>query len=468
MLANLGAYLEFPDGWNSFKDGLDEHIREALTVHVPATPDSPGKTYYMWNIPYSGIVRIQRGFLPYLRSAGIEVNIYQDKRIDDNPFFLSPECRMDMRPHQEEQVESIMRGEQGIIVAPPGAGKTIAVLEAVRRLQRRSLIIVDKINIAQQWQQAWKDLTDGFAPIISGETKYSIEEDEYFVMIITQQSLAKLTGFQIEKLPFGFVCLDECHHVSAPTFTKTLGSFGARFRIGCSATPTRADGLEKISQLVLGPILHRAEYTGFTPSVERVFTGFDYPFWGTHGVTSDQICQLPKCKKNGLKHSHRNNYASVIKELVEDKRRNILIASKIVSNTHKTNLVVSDRLGHLDTLRNLCAGYLTHESYMLTGREKGSERERIRELAAQGPCTIFSTIAKEALDIPRLDRLYLTWPTRKEHLLEQQIGRITRTHPDKVDAVVYDFVDDCSVLESQAYDRLRFYKSKNYLVKGSL
>jgi superfamily II DNA or RNA helicase len=69
---------------------------------------------------------------------------------------------------------------------------------------------------------------------------------------------------------------------------------------------------------------------------------------------------------------------------------------------------------------------------------------------------IFSTIADEALDIPRLDRGYLAFPSKNVETVKQQIGRFTRTHDEKDSAIIYDFKDPLvGVLKTQFNGRLR-------------
>jgi superfamily II DNA or RNA helicase len=69
-------------------------------------------------------------------------------------------------------------------------------------------------------------------------------------------------------------------------------------------------------------------------------------------------------------------------------------------------------------------------------------------------------IAKEGLDIPRLDRLFLVAGGRNEAELEQKVGRIQRACPGKLDAVVFDIVDErIGVLRAQYYARRKVYKS---------
>ena len=57
---------------------------------------------------------------------------------------------------------------------------------------------------------------------------------------------------------------------------------------------------------------------------------------------------------------------------------------------------------------------------------------------------LFATysLAKEGLDIPRLDRLFLTTPQKDYAVVTQSVGRVARTCEGKSEPIVYDYVDD--------------------------
>lgn len=457
-------------------------LMKACEVVVPATLDKAEEHIRLWETVFvSGVgeyVCLPRGIVPFLEGGLGPIKI-EDKRVEKHLNSSPLEKEIVLRQNQEGMVKAILQKHEGILVAPPGAGKTIGVLEAVRRSNQRAIIIVDRINIAHQWKDAWFKLYGGEEHCppwqILGDGSGNIHDTSCQLTIALQQTLFNLPRYKLASPSFGFACLDECHHVTAATYMKTINLMPAKYRIGVSATPTRDDGLEKVSQLILGPVIHRVTKAQMKtqkvlvdPKIFRVQTKFDMPFWRTHSVAANQSCDVPNCKKIGKKHSHRNNYSQITSALVEDEKRNAMIWMLIHRNQLHTNLVVSDRLGHLDTLYALCLDdpvFDPDRLHMLTGRESSAERENIYKLAGYGECVIFSTIAKEALDIPRLDRLYLTWPIKRDHLLEQQIGRVTRAHPDKAPPIVYDLVDPCSVLKNQSWNRLKYYNENEYEVE---
>jgi superfamily II DNA or RNA helicase len=59
----------------------------------------------------------------------------------------------------------------------------------------------------------------------------------------------------------------------------------------------------------------------------------------------------------------------------------------------------------------------------------------------------------------------LVWPARKALTLTQQIGRVLRTHPDKREVVIIDYVDDEGMLQAQAQARLRVYRQAGYPIE---
>lgn len=102
---------------------------------------------------------------------------------------------------------------------------------------------------------------------------------------------------------------------------------------------------------------------------------------------------------------------------------------------------------------------------MFTGEQESGERMEIVARADRGRCVLFSTIADEALDIPRLDTLVLAFPGRNVEKYKQKIGRIERSHPDKLAPLVIDFSDDCSVFAGQLQERRQLYASEGLNVR---
>lgn len=97
---------------------------------------------------------------------------------------------------------------------------------------------------------------------------------------------------------------------------------------------------------------------------------------------------------------------------------------------------------------------------MTSKRAKAERLMAIEQMRAGKKRYLFATysLAKEGLDIPRLDRLYLTTPRKDYAVITQSIGRIARTFEGKQDAICYDYVDDIDFCENQFKCRKTSYR----------
>jgi superfamily II DNA or RNA helicase len=470
---HVGSHIAFP--CTDIPLEVLGQIKSDLLIENPVRIEQQKQKIYGWqNLPQyiqlyeerQGWMKVPRGYLLDLLRHLPEFSWDIIHETVSWPTLL-PEPRSawhwSLRLHQAEAVHKIQSREIGIIEAPTGSGKTVTVLAAIKHLNERAVIVVDKTNIVSQWVERCEHFL-GFTPGIVGDGQWDQQQPVTVAMV---QTLCKLPADDPFFNDFGFACLDECHHVTADTYLRVMESFTSKYRIGVSATPDRDNGLVPVALAVLGPVIHsttrnRLEKLGLLikPTVHRIQTDFQFSYWGTHTANPGQQCDKPDCIRND-KHGHRNNYAQMLTALVEDDDRNELIIRRVLDNKEHRNLVISKRLGHLDRLQQILDERLP--SVMLTGRESTEERAEAVRRAAEGPCVLFSTLADEALDIPELDRIYLTWPTKSTAVINQQIGRIVRPAEGKTDALVYDFVDTVGPMYRQGMIRWEFYGSEGFL-----
>ena len=158
-------------------------------------------------------------------------------------------------------------------------------------------------------------------------------------------------------------------------------------------------------------------------------------------------------------------YSSLLTYLAGNRKRNELINADLAHNSNHYNLVLSDRLEHLRVLRELLPDKLRALSAMIDGsmtsKRARAERERaIEDMRVGRKHYLFASyaLAKEGLDIPRLDRLYMVTPKKDYSVVTQSIGRIARVFDGKEDAVCYDYVDDIQFCENQWKRRRAHYR----------
>jgi superfamily II DNA or RNA helicase len=444
---------------------LQDLIEEALTIPnierqkqmeqgIPGWQRLPeGIELFRWDMLTKHLI-LPRGFqetlIEGLSTMGINYEIEDNTVFDQNPHWAFTD-EIELRPWQSKAVLDIFLSRQGIWKAPAGAGKTVGILEAIRRIQCPSIVIVNTLDILNQWRErAHQFLGEDFPVELIGGGKFGISD---YLTIATAHTLhsryddLEKTGFFDE---FSFLCLDECHHATAETYNKLVGRFSARYRVGVSATPDKT-GDFALATNVLGPIIietSREEVdTLIKPKVFRIPTGFNFKYRG-------RIGRVP------------SNYPQLLESLIKDEPRNALIVATLFLNSDGHNLVCSGRLEQLNTLGVLLRKYdYPHRVDLLTGRESAEERKAIIDYASIRPCVVLSTLANEALDIPRLDGIWLVFPQRNPGLIEQQVGRIARQHHDKQYASVFDFCDEAGPLKSQWLTRRAVYNMNKYEIE---
>ncbi len=243
---------------------------------------------------------------------------------------------------------------------------------------------------------------------------------------------------------FGLLILDEAHHVAASTFHAVVDRCPARYRLGLTATPERSDGLTALLDLFLGAPLAVVSHDQLVeagvltiPEVRAVETEFFYPY-----VSAE-------------------DYMPMLAAVAQDEPRNAMIVDSVVAEAQAghTCLVLSGRVEHCHTLVAAVreAGVTAD---VLTGAVKRERRKELLDDARAGRLSVLvaTSIADEGLDLPRLSRVFLAFPSRAKGRTVQRLGRLMRPHPDKQDAVLFDFVDrKVPILRRHHLERKKLY-----------
>jgi superfamily II DNA or RNA helicase len=156
-------------------------------------------------------------------------------------------------PHQTEAVETwyAQRG-RGVVVLPTGTGKTFVAILAIAKTARPALVITPTIDLLNQWHG---ELVTAF-----GDPVGLIGGGHYDLQPITVSTYDS-AYIHMERWGnrYGLLVFDECHHLPGPTYAlSAIGSL-APFRLGLTATPERADGMESAYAELIGPIVYRKE-----------------------------------------------------------------------------------------------------------------------------------------------------------------------------------------------------------------
>ncbi len=316
--------------------------------------------------------------------------------------------------------------DMGILVAPPGSGKTVmgAALLAARR--RNTLILVHSQPLVEQWRARLAaflgvNLSD-IGIIAGGKRKVTGRID-----VATLQSLVKGDAVDDVVATYGHVIVDECHHVPAVSFERVLNAVRAQFVTGLTATLKRRDGLHPIAEMQLGPVrqvLAQAEPDASSRQLIVRPTGL-----------------LPEALPRDA--SIQEIYAA----LATDTARNTLIAGDIRSAAlaGRRVLVLTQRTQHVSIIADLLAQSGVH-TVQLHGRlSTVARRDALATWRSDdGTSRVLVATGRyvgEGFDDPRLDTLFMAAPISWRGTLVQYVGRLTRTSPGKRDIAVYDYLD---------------------------
>ena len=386
-----------------------------------------------------------RNIIPMIDINGVKMDFPVAEKIEYG-------CKIPLYDYQEKAVEEVYWKHYGIIQSPAGSGKTQMGISLIAKLGKRALWLTHTKDLLLQSKERAKQYMGGALLGTITEGKVDIGAGITFA---TVQTMCNLDLSQYKHM-WDVIIVDECHRVAGtPTavsqFSKVLNSLAAKHKYGLSATVHRSDGLIKATFALLGDVIYTVPAEAVADKIMKV--GID-PV--PTGIRISRAC---------MNTDGTLNYAKLIGYLAESEERNKLIVENITANRDNPSLILSDRLGHLETLMAMLPADMREEAVMVSGKmttKKGkAEREQaIADMRSGAKRYLFATysLAKEGLDIPCLERLYMATPQKDYAVITQAIGRIARTSRGKADPVCYDFVDDIQYLVKAYKKRCTTYK----------
>lgn len=342
--------------------------------------------------------------------------------------------------YQETAVTEMLNDNYGILQSPAGSGKTQMGIAIIARLGLRALWITHTRDLLRQSKVRAEQYMDSSLLGTITEGKVSIGEGITFA---TVQTLARVDLKQYEHY-WDVIVVDECHRVAGtPTaltqFYTVLNSLSARHKYGLSATVQRCDGMIKATYSLLGSVAYIVPDEAVADKIMQVGI---YPCSTGIGVS-----------KAILNTDGTINYSCLLEYLITHPVRNAEIVRKIMQNEGRSSLILSDRLQHLENMMSLLPPAMAKDAVMVSGKMtskacKAAREQAIEDMRSGKKKYLFATyaLAKEGLDIPRLERLYLTTPQKDYAVVGQSVGRIARTFDGKQPPICYDFVDDIGYL----------------------
>ena len=375
--------------------------------------------------------------------------IIQD--LADNGMLEFPDM-VPLYEYQEAAVSAMKRAGCGILQSPCGSGKTQMGIALAARIGRKTLWLTHTADLLNQSydraRQYYPEETLG--KITGGRVQIGSH-----MTFATVQPLSKL-DLEKYKYEWDVIIVDECHRVSGTPsgmkmFYRVMSRLAASYKYGLSATVHRSDGLIKSTFAILGDIQYKVPDEAVAEKIMQVEI-----LRRDTGIMTSRSC---------LDTDGTMVYSKLMEYLTGNIARCQIIAEDLVKNQNHSNLILSDRLDHLHLLQNMLPEELKKDSAMIDGRmtskkAKDDRIQAIEDMKAGKKHFLFASfsLAKEGLDIPRLDRLYLTTPKKDYAVVTQSIGRIARTSEGKEQPVCYDYVDQIGFCENQWKRRKTSYR----------
>lgn len=350
--------------------------------------------------------------------------------------------------YQEEVCKKAVLRKNGIIVMPAGSGKTQTALEIIANLGLKTLWITHTIDLLNQsYDRAKSNFENvGLGKIANGKINIGTH--------ITFATVQTLKSIDLQEYADTWDCIivDECHRVcgtpaKAGMFYKVISKLVARFKYGLTATPYRnIKGTERAMFCLLGKTIIE---------LEKDVIG-DRIIPATIIKVKTNFSEIPEeCQET----DGTIKYAQLTTALAKNEDRNNIILTILNKCESNYTLVLTDRISQMKYLKNKL-GY----GNIIDGKTKKDVRENaIQEIREGKEKVLFATygLAKEGLDIPRLDRLILASPHRDKATIIQSIGRIERKFENKENPICYDLVDDLQYFQGMYKSRKSYYKKNN-------
>jgi superfamily II DNA or RNA helicase len=438
-------------------------LKHLASLHNPEFYEKERLRFSTWNTPR--MIRCYRETLDQLllprglrdKAVKIVADAGSELVIADgcpSTTSFSIELLATLSPEQASASEVLGDHDMGVLVAPPGSGKTVIGCAHIARYQVPTLVIVDRKPLMEQWRDRLATHLD-LKPKQIGQLGGGRSKATGIVDIAMVQSLSRRDDLHEFAAGYGLVIVDECHHVPAVTFERAAREIPVRRWLGLTATPYRRDGLQSMMAMHCGPVRHTM--TNNTGPVLRTLDLIVHE--SDHEVSEEG-----------------QHIQAIFRDLVEDTRRTTAICDDISQSVQagRNCLVLTRWTEHLVSITEMLAARGV-EALVLHGQMGKKARASVIEQLAARPddelglvLAATSSLLGEGFDCPALDTLFLAFPIKFKGSVVQYVGRVLRPTETKNRIEVHDYVDvRVPVLARMHEERRRAYSTLGFDVPKS-
>lgn len=433
-------------------------LKHLASLHNPAFYEKERLRFSTWDTPR--MIRCYGENLESLllprglteKAAGLIAEagsrlVIHESRIDPTPIEFAP--TFELRKDQEAALQTLREHELGVLVAAPGAGKTVVACALIAYHQQPTLVIVDRKPLVEQWTERLSTHLGLTAKEI-GQIGGGRNKTTGIVDVAMAQSLARREDLEELSRRYGLVVVDECHHVPAVTFERCVKQIRTRRWLGLTATPYRRDGLQGLITMYCGPIRYQMnEKVDEEKDFRRELIVHQTSFEANEDVTHIQ---------------------DLFRALVDDEVRTMAICGDIATAAARGRncLVLTQWTEHLSSVVSMLSARGMSPFVLQGGMGKKARAKVMADLddaSERGGIVLVATgsFLGEGFDCPPLDTAFMAFPIAFRGRVVQYVGRILRPLDGKSSVEVHDYVDAKSpVLASMHRKRLPGYAALGF------
>jgi superfamily II DNA or RNA helicase len=442
-----------PRGYTLLKECMEADdmklLRDELTVgaYVPKAPVQPPK--FPIYRECSKKIYIPRFYGTKIYGPPEETRIPPGSSVADSLVF-SGEMREYQNVIVEKYIQQVTKPENagmgggGLLDVDPGKGKTVMALNIISRLRLKTLVIVHKSFLLNQWiERIQQFLPAARVGMIQGQI---LDIDDKDIVIGMLQSLSMKEYPRDLFDTFGLSVYDECHHMSAEVFCRCMMKVVTKYTLGLSGTMVRKDGLTKVFKYFLGDVVHKEKND--TTSHAVIVKGIQY--------------KVDDAEFNETEYDYRGNpkFSTMISKVCNYNRRSEFILdvlqNELATNPDQQVMI----LAHNRSLLEYFHEAIEHRKIATVGYYVGGMKEAALKLSESKKVIIATyAMASEGLDIKTLTTLIMASPKTD---VCQSVGRILRVK--HASPLVIDIIDPQDVFRGQWLKRQTYYIKQKYKI----
>lgn len=360
-----------------------------------------------------------------------------------------------MRDYQSDSVRAFhmngaLRGGNGVIVLPCGAGKTVVAIGAMAALQCQTLILSANTVALRQWRDELLDKTTLTSDDI-GEYSGVVKEIKpvtlatYQILTYRKSKTDEFKHFDLfNREGWGLIIYDEVHLLPAPVFRFT-SEIQARRRLGLTATLIREDGRESDVFSLIGP----KRYDMPWKLLER-------QGWIAEAYCREIRIDLPEERRMPYAVANRREKFRIASE--NDRKADMI---RLLLAQHPTDqiLIIGQYLKQIKEVAAIFNLPLITGSTPLQTRIELYAKFRSGEIKR----LVVSKVANFAIDLPDANvaiQISGTFGSRQEEA--QRLGRILRPKVDGSSAIFYSIITRNTLDQDYAVNRQLFLTEQGY------